>query len=90
MMRIDRWKVRQQMKQVGIDTFRDLAKMVGVSQQTVSAWFGGAGFTSENLTALCYALECEPGDILTLDPNRLAPVVEEIKTPEPKKELAAV
>lgn len=76
MMRIDRWKVRQEMERANIGTFRELAEMIGVSQQAVSAWFRGAGFTSENLAALCYALDCQPGDILTLDPNRVAPGVE--------------
>jgi DNA-binding Xre family transcriptional regulator len=73
-LRIDRWKVKQEMNQVGIDTFADLADLVGVSPQIVSRWFRGGGFTAANLEALCRVLKCTPNDILTFDPNRLAPV----------------
>lgn len=67
-MRIDRWKVKQQMKRVEIDTFAELAGLVDVSPQAVSAWFRGMGFTSETLAALCRVLDCTPNDILTIDP----------------------
>lgn len=73
-MRIDRWKIKQEMNRVGIETFADLADLVGVTPQVVSRWFRGGGFTATNLEALCRVLRCTPNDILTFDPNRLAPV----------------
>ena len=77
MIRIDRWKVQQQMKHAGIKSFGELAQLVGVAPQTVSAWFGGRlGFTSESLAALCSVLNCTPNDILTIDPKTVAPVAE--------------
>jgi DNA-binding Xre family transcriptional regulator len=72
MVKIERWKVQREMQKKGIETFKDLAAIVGVTPQTVSAWFRGAAFTSQNLEALCLALNCEPGDILTMDPKELA------------------
>ena len=75
-MRIDRWKVKQLMKQSGIKTFGELAERIGVSQAAMSAWFRGAAFSSASLEALVRELHCTPNDILTLDPNRLAPVAE--------------
>lgn len=72
MVRIERWKVQREMQAAGIETFKELAALVGVTPQTMSAWFRGAAFTSQNLEALCRALGCEPGDILTMDPNRAA------------------
>lgn len=67
-MRIDRWKVKQQMNRAGIATFGELAERVNVAPQTVSAWFRGMGFSSDTLEALCRELNCTPNDILTLDP----------------------
>jgi DNA-binding Xre family transcriptional regulator len=67
-MRIDRWKVKQQMNRAGIATFGELAERVEVTPQTVSAWFRGMGFSSETLAALCRVLGCTPNDILTIDP----------------------
>lgn len=75
-MRIDRWKVKQQMKVVGIDTFGELADLVGVSPQVVSRWFRGGGSSAANLEVLCRVLRCTPNDILTIDPNQSAPVAE--------------
>lgn len=75
-MRIDRWKVKQQMKAVGIRTFGELAERIGVSQAAMSAWFRGEAFSSGSLEALVRELNCTPNDILTLDPNQTAPVVE--------------
>lgn len=78
-MRIDRWKVKQQMNRVGIKTFGDLAALIGVAPQTMSAWFGARlGFTSETLETICRVLDCTPNDVLTIDPdpNALAPVAE--------------
>ncbi len=73
-LRLDRWKIKQEMNKVSIDTFGELAVLVGVSPQVVSRWFRGGGFTAANLEALCRVLNCTPNDILTFDPNRLAPV----------------
>ncbi len=75
-MQIERWKVQREMKRVRIKTIKELAARIGVSQQTMSAWFRGAAFTSQNLEALCRELQCWPNDVLTLDPNRVASVVE--------------
>ena len=76
MLRIDRWKVQQQMKRNGIKTFGELADRVGVAQQTMSAWFRGMGFTSETLERLCNVLDCTPNDVLTHDPKPVAPLAE--------------
>lgn len=75
-MRIDRWKVKQEMTRMGISTFGELAELVEVTPQTVSGWFRGLGFSSETLATLCRVLDCTPNDILTLDPNALAPVAD--------------
>jgi DNA-binding Xre family transcriptional regulator len=76
MLRIDRWKVQQQMKRMGIKTFAELAQRVGVTPQTMSGWFRGLGFASETLESLCNILDCTPNDILTLDPKPVAPLAE--------------
>lgn len=77
-MRIDRWKVKQQMNRVGIRTFAEFAEQVGVTPTTVSAWFRGMGFSSDTLERICRVLDCTPNDILTLDadPNEDAPALE--------------
>jgi len=72
-MRIDRYKVRQQMAVVGIRTFSDLAARVGVSKQALSGWFSGAPFSSQSLESLCVELGCTPNDILTFDAPLEAP-----------------
>jgi DNA-binding Xre family transcriptional regulator len=72
-MRIDRYKVRQQMAAVGIRTFSELATKIGVSKQALSGWFSGAAFSSQSLEALCLELECTPNDILTFDTPLEAP-----------------
>ena len=72
MMKIERWKVQREMQATGVETFKELAVIVGVTPQTMSAWFRGAAFTSQNLESLCRALKCEPGAILTMDPNQVA------------------
>lgn len=77
-MRIDRWKVKQQMNRIGIATFGELAQQIGVAPQTLSAWFGARlGFSSDTLETLCRVLDCTPNDVLTIDPvpNSQAPVV---------------
>lgn len=79
-MRIDRWKVKQQMKRVGIRTFGELAERANVTPQTMSAWFRGTGFTSETLERLCRVLDCTPNDVLTIDPAPKA------KAPTPELE----
>ena len=72
-MRIDRYKVRQQMSKRGIRTFSELAVRIGVSKQALSRWFGGLSFSSQSLEALCVELECTPNDILTFDQPLSAP-----------------
>lgn len=74
-MRIDRWKVKQLMRKVGIKTFGELAERIGVSQAAMSAWFRGEAFSSASLESLVRELNCTPNDVLTLDPNQVAPVV---------------
>lgn len=71
-MRIERWKVQREMQRVGIKTYQELAAKAGIAPQTLSAWFRGRPFTSDNLDALCRALECTPDSIITMDPKAKA------------------
>lgn len=62
--RIDKRKVKKQMRKVGIRRIGELAGRIGVSPQAVSRWFAGEPFASGSLGALCAALECTPNDVL--------------------------
>lgn len=64
-MKLLRIKVLELMEREGIDTQKDLAERVGVTQQALSAWMRGGSFTIENLSALCVELNCSPNDILS-------------------------
>lgn len=78
-MQIDRERVRRLMLKQGIQTFTELATHLGVSKQTLSAWFGGGPFSSVNLNKLCQVLDCTPNDVLVFGeevPNGEAPVLE--------------
>jgi DNA-binding Xre family transcriptional regulator len=67
------------MAQQGIDTQRELAAAVGISENALSDLLKGKRTPGmDTVGALCKALKCTPNDILVLDdsPNRLAPVAE--------------
>src|SRR5262245_44434965 len=63
-MRIDRVKIKRQMKAAGINQFADVADAVGVTRQSLSRWFAGDQFSSVSLAALCATLSCTPNDVL--------------------------
>ena len=63
-MRIDRDKVKKQMRRKGLLRFGELAEIMGVNQNSVSSWFAGGPFSSVSLAALCRALDCSPNDVL--------------------------
>jgi DNA-binding Xre family transcriptional regulator len=66
--RIDRYKVRLRMLQLGIDTFEELAALAGLSQGTIYNSLDGFNWRSQTLDALAKALRCEPTDIITYGP----------------------
>lgn len=63
-MKIDRDKVDKRMRRRGFRKFGDLAKTIGVNQQSLSNWFAGGQFSSVSLAALVKALDCTPNDVL--------------------------
>jgi DNA-binding Xre family transcriptional regulator len=69
MTRIDRFKVKTRMEQLGIVTFEELAKVAGIHSNTVYNALDGYNWRSQTLDALAKALRCDPTDILTVDTN---------------------
>lgn len=66
--RIDRYKVRTRMEQLGIDTYQELAKLAGLSEATIYNSLDGFNWRSQTLDALAIALRCAPTDIITFGP----------------------
>lgn len=60
-------KVKAQMRKRKLKRFTDLAEEMGVSKQTLSAWFAGGPFSSPNLSRLIEVLNCTPNDVLVWD-----------------------
>ena len=54
----------------GIPTQRDLSRMSGIDESTISHLATGrqVGIRFQTLERLCVAFECEPGDLLGQDP----------------------
>jgi len=50
---------------------RDLAARIGITEQNLSLLKSGKvkGVRFETLAALCRELSCEPGDLLTMEPE---------------------
>lgn len=66
-MKLNKYKVLEYMDEQGIENQTALAQQIGVSRQALSGWLNtGEGFTFENLSKLCYILDCTPNDILKL------------------------
>lgn len=72
-MRIDRDKVKKQMRRKGLLRFGELAEIMGVNQNSVSSWFAGGPFSSVSLAALCRTLNCSPNDVLVWKEEESAP-----------------
>ena len=49
----------------GIESQSQLAEAAGLNRYHVNKLLQGRPFTSRSLAALCDALDCEPGEILT-------------------------
>ncbi|MEO0914366.1 MAG: helix-turn-helix transcriptional regulator [Pseudomonadota bacterium] len=54
---------------------RDLARAVGITEQNISLLKSGhvKGVRFSTLEAICEALECQPGDLLTYAPANAKP-----------------
>jgi DNA-binding Xre family transcriptional regulator len=85
--RIDRFKVRTRMDQLGIETYQELAKLAGVSEATVYNSLDGYNWRSQTLDALATALRCAPTDIITFGPP---PTFTNALVAEPKTTLGVV
>jgi putative transcriptional regulator len=50
---------------------KELAERIGITEQNVSALKSGRvrGVRFETLEKICQVLECQPGDILTFEPE---------------------
>lgn len=68
-MRLNTRAVKVLMAQQGIDTQRELAERLGMSNNAVSEMLSGKRFpTLETIGALCRELSCTPNDILVMEP----------------------
>jgi DNA-binding Xre family transcriptional regulator len=66
-MRLDRYKLKQQMKKAGVKSLAEMAKRIDVAPQTLSAWFAGKVFSMQKLELICEVLNCTPNDVLTVE-----------------------
>ena len=67
-MRLDRVKVKRQMRTKGIVRFGDLCKLIEVEPATLSRWFAAErGISFESLSRLCTVLDCTVDQIVTYD-----------------------
>lgn len=65
--RIDRFKVKQRMEQIGMATFEELAKKTKLSTATLYNALDGYNWRSSTLDAIANALGCSSRDITTID-----------------------
>lgn len=65
--RIDRFKVKQHMEQLGIATFEELAKKAELSPATLYNALDGYKWRSSTLDSIANALGCSSRDITTID-----------------------
>lgn len=77
-MQLDVRAVRVLMAKRGIDTQKELAALIGMSENAVSEMLKGKRMPSlETVGALCQALGCTPNDILLIPtPKAMAPTTE--------------
>ncbi len=64
-MTINKEAVVARMSSRGIESQSQLAEAAGLNRYHVNKLLQGRPFTSRSLAALCDALDCEPGTILT-------------------------
>lgn len=68
--RIDEFKVRQRLKGVeGIDTIQELAKAAELGENTLYRSLKGYNWKSNTLNSIADVLNCNPVDLLTVDPK---------------------
>lgn len=76
-MNLDVRAIKILMAQRGIDTQRELAAAVGISENALSDLFKGKRTPNlDTVGAICTALGCTPNDILAISPNAVAPVAQ--------------
>ena len=53
-------------------TYEHLARLTGLSRQTLESVASRPGYNStlDTIAKLCRALDCQPGDLLVLEPDR--------------------
>jgi DNA-binding Xre family transcriptional regulator len=73
--RIDRFKVKRRMENVGIDTFEKLAEKAKLSPTTVYNALDGYNWRATTLDAIAAAIGCNPLDIVTVDAEADLPKV---------------
>ena len=61
-------KIQEMMQRKGIKRQGDLAKLAGLSDNSISALKQGRG-RLESIGRLCRALDCQPGDLLSHEPD---------------------
>lgn len=66
-MRLDREKIKLRMQRRGIERMADLADAIGVTQSTLSHWFGRRDAPPAYVDALCRVLACQPDDLRALE-----------------------
>ncbi|MCB0070313.1 MAG: helix-turn-helix transcriptional regulator [Caldilineaceae bacterium] len=72
-MRLDKLKIEDRMKSVGISTYQELAERMGISREALSNFMSGTYNPSWNsLSAMCNALECRVDDIVVYDSPKVA------------------
>jgi lambda repressor-like predicted transcriptional regulator len=71
--RIDRFKVKQRMEALGIDTFEELAKRAKLSPATLYNALDGYNWRSTTLDAIANALGCSSREITTIDVPEVSP-----------------
>ena len=66
-MRFDRFKVKREMGQIGIGTFKDLAKIADISPTTLYNTMDQYDWRSATIHSVAAALNCDPLNLLTVD-----------------------
>ena len=66
----EKMKIRELREKAGL-TQSQLAKALGVGETTIRNWEQGrAGDRLQQLALLCSVLECQPGDLLEVAPDK--------------------
>lgn len=66
-MRVDRFKVIEQMSKRQVEHFSDLAAMSGLAKNTVSSILDSHDWKSQTVSKIATALGCSPLDLITVD-----------------------